>query len=197
MIDYYEIAKEINDVLINNCSDKSTRKITSELKKYFGNRFKEHYVAGANNNKEYLYDITVMPCSPLEIYKSKKSEYKIYLVMESELGGKSASSGTLVERNVIEDFFKILQARAQYKIMIGIYSGLNEENDIIQKRINKMDEIFRKSSNKEDVLVVLIKGTNQNRTSNQVQVIKPLIVNGFILSQTKEYEEIQLTTAST
>ena len=81
--------------------------------------------------------------------------------------------------------------------MIGIYSGLNEENDIIQKRINKMDEIFRKSSNKEDVLVVLIKGTNQNRTSNQVQVIKPLIVNGFILSQTKEYEEIQLTTAST
>ena len=53
--------------------------------------------------------------------------------MESELGGNQHHRVLWSKRNVIEDFFKILQARAQYKIMIGIYSGLNEENDIIQK----------------------------------------------------------------
>ena len=122
-----------------------------------------------------------MKFKPREIYKNDKESYKIDLVVESELGGESASSANSVERNVIEDFFKILQANAENKILIGIYSNKRRETNALENRIDNMFEIARKTDNQSPILVVLIEGVHSGR-SRQVKIKRPLNINGYIIT---------------
>lgn len=196
IFDYKIIFKNIKSIINNSCN-KCTKEITLDIKNYFKDKYSNiYYVAGANGNSQYLYDLTIMSCNPLNIYKLEKYKYNIYLVMESELGGYSASSADSVEKNFIEDFYKILQADAQYKIMIGIYSKYKNEDDasVLEDRIKKINEINKKSNNNKNILVILIKGTHISKKikSNQVQIDIPVVIHGYILSKRIEtaYKEI-------
>ena len=174
MIDYYKIFDELK-LKIVDLSSNDTSTITSAIKNYFYNKFKEYYVAGANGTNAYLYDISVMPCNPLDIYNNNMSEYKIYLAIESELGGESASSSKNVEKNVIEDFFKIVQALSDYKLFIGVYSKSKFEetkDEALKNRILKIENINNKSKNDTSILVIMIYGDHQLGNSRQIKIVK-------------------------
>lgn len=158
-----------------------TLDFTRAIVNYFKDKFSSHVFLSHVGKHEYLYDICVMDFHPLDIYKNDKDSYKVYLVVESELGGESASSANSVERNVIEDFFKILQANAENKILIGIYSSKCREANALNNRIDNMFKIARKTDNQTPILVVLIEGDHSGR-SRQVKIKRPLNINGFIIT---------------
>ncbi len=160
-----------------------TPDFTGAIVNYFKDKFSSHVVLSHVGKHEYLYDICVMDFHPLDIYKNDKDSYKVYLVVESELGGTSATSAKLVEKNVIEDFFKILQANAENKIFIGIYSGNQNESGVLENRIRKMFEISQKTDNQTQILVVLIEGVHSGDSRHrQVKIKNPLNINGFIIA---------------
>ncbi len=192
-MDYYEVFREIKTEILNKKSN-DTSLLTNTIKSYFSKKFSEYYVAGVNEKKEYLYDISVLTCSPLEIFNNDKCEYKVHLVVESELGGEGASSSNGVEKNVIEDFFKVIQALSDYKIFIGAYSKSGSENtdeEALKNRIKKMEIINNKSLNKTNIPVILINGDHVSGNSGQIKIVNPLAINGFILKPRMNYEEIE------
>ena len=162
-----------------------TPDFTGAIVNYFREKFSSYVVLSHGKPRkgsgEYLYDVCVMKFKPREIYKNDKESYKIDLVVESELGGESASSANFVERNVIEDFFKVLQANAENKILIGIYSSKCREANALNNRIDNMFKIARKTDNQTPILVVLIEGDHSGR-SRQVKIKRPLNINGFIIT---------------
>lgn len=191
-MDYYEVFNEIKKEILEKKTN-DTSYVTNTIKSYFAKKYTEYYVAGVNGNKEYLYDISVLTCNPLEIFNNNKCEYKLYLVVESELGGESASSSNNVERNVIEDFFKIIQTLSDYKIFIGVYSKANTENtneDALKNRIKKMEIINNKSVNRSNILVIMINGDHESGNSRQIKIANPIKINGFILRARMNYEEL-------
>ncbi|MCK5662712.1 MAG: hypothetical protein KAI17_04455 [Thiotrichaceae bacterium] len=181
MSEYQEIFDELVELLVGaDVSD--TTDITYLIKQFFWDRYSQHYVAGANN-KEFLFDVTVMSCDPLLAYKNENDEYKIYLAVESELGGESASSAKYVERNTIEDFMKLIFSIADRKVMIAAYSidsGDNEEN-ALASRIQKLKSINDKSKNETGILVIFIKGDHSIGNSRQVKIVTPMTICGYIL----------------
>ena len=185
-MDYNEIFQDLKIRLTDLSSTPArTPAFTRAIVNYFKDKFSSYVVLSNVNPRkgcgEYLYDICVMKFKPREIYKNDKESYKIDLVVESELGGESASSANSVERNVIEDFFKILQANAENKILIGIYSSKRRENNALGNRIDNMSKIARKTDNQKPILVVLIEGEHSGR-SRQVKIKRPLNINGFIIT---------------
>ena len=185
-MDYNEIFHGLKNQLTNPLiSLLRTPDFTRAIVNYFKEKFSSHVVLShakpRKGGGEYLYDICVMKFKPREIYKNDKESYKIDLVVESELGGESASSANSVERNVIEDFFKILQANAENKILIGIYSNKRRETNALENRIDNMFEIARKTDNQSPILVVLIEGVHSGR-SRQVKIKSPLNINGYIIT---------------
>jgi len=181
MSEYQEIFNELVELLVGaNTSD--TTDITHLIKQFFGDKYSQHYVAGPNN-KEFLFDVTVMSCDPLLAYKNENDEYKIYLAVESELGGESASSSKYVERNTIEDFMKLIFSIADRKVMIAAYSidsGYDEEN-VLASKIQKLKSINDKSRNETDILVIFIKGDHSIGNSRQVKIVTPMNISGYIL----------------
>jgi len=182
MIVYQDIYNELNNKLISSQTN-DTSIITKTIKNYFSDTFSQYYVAGTDTRPEYMLDITVMTCNPLEIFKNNKEEYKIILSVESELGGASASSPNNVEKNVIEDYFKILSVISDYKIIIGIYSipSSNNNTDILESRIIKIRDINKKSQNENDLLVILLEGNHNRGSSRQVKLNFPLLIHGYIV----------------
>lgn len=181
IMDYKDIFQNLKEHLTSLSSSIGTRGFTKEIVNFFKSKFPSHHVLSHVGSREYLYDICVLDFDPLDIHKNEKESYKIHLVVESELGGKSASSAKLVEKNVIEDFFKILQANAENKIFIGIYSSNRNETDALENRITKMFDIAKKTDNQSTILVVLIEGDHLGR-SRQVKIKRPLNINGYIMT---------------
>lgn len=185
-MDYNEIFQKLKHQLTTfSKTSIKTPDFTREIVTFFKNEYKSYLVLShdefCEESREYLYDICVMKFDPLEIYKNDKESYKIDLVVESELGGESASSANSVERNVIEDFFKILQANAEKKILIGIYSSKRSETDALNNRIKNMFEIAKKTDNQSPILIVLIEGEHP-KGGSQVKIKNPLKINGFIIT---------------
>jgi hypothetical protein len=182
MVVYQDIYNELSNKLIGSETN-DTSLITKTIKNYFSDKFSQYYVAGTDSRPEYMLDITVMTCNPLEIFQNNKEEYKIILAVESELGGNTASSPKNVEKNVIEDYFKILSVISDYKIIIGIYSIPSSDNntDILKSNIMKIQNINKKSQNKNDFLVILLEGNHTIGNSRQVKLNFPLLIHGYIV----------------
>lgn len=176
---YEEIYHELKNKILELQKFENTKEITNQIKSYFFEKFKDKYVAGFNGNKGFLFDISILDENPLNASKSNSKSLNLILAVESELGGESASCPKNVERNVIEDFLKILYSNAMYKIMIGAYSESND--DVLKDRLNKMIDIAHKTANTADILVILIKGSHKKGLSHQVKIIYPFEISGFIL----------------
>ena len=191
MNEYQEIFNELVQLLLEADSSDTTQ-TTSLIKQFFGIRYSDYYVAGSNNNKEFLFDVSVMSCNPLEVHENTHTEYKIYLAAESELGGKSASSSKKVEQNTIEDFLKLICANTERKVMIAIYSipSGHEEQPTLELKIQKLISINNKSNNEADILVIFIKGDHFLGSSRQVKIVTPMVIHGYILKKNKNYHEL-------
>ena len=182
---YKKIADDFEQFLKSNkddfCHDEKcdTREVTETIKKFFGEYFSKSFkVFTSNNANEFLYDITVMNCSPKEILSDSAVIPHIYLVAESELGGSGANSSKALLQNLSEDFFKILQSSAEFRIFIGINDAEN-----ITERIQLFQTAYEKMNQKNPILLILIKGErNKDVKGNQIQIDSKLSISNCILS---------------
>jgi len=189
MRSYSTIYKELVDfVEQKNTNDTST--LTSVVKEYFVHSYPNYYVAGAEGNPEFLFDISVLSCDPGLITNNEENEYTMALAAESELGGTSASASQSVENNVFDDFAKLLYANAPQKIMVSSYSvpvrpPSTKEAELARLK-RKYIEINNKSNNDTDILVLVLRGDHQSGSSRQIKIVYPLEINGFIIGKNKE-----------
>lgn len=190
MKSYQEIYNELKSLLITkNTNDTSS--VTNIIKEYFYNSYQDLYVAGACENSEFLFDISILSCDPYDITNYERTEYYLHIAIESELGGPSASSSKLVEKNVFFDFTKLLLSNANQKILIGAYSiplkpKSTKTNELMRLR-EKFNTINIKSNNKSDILVILILGTHTQDKSRQIKLSLPFQIDAFKISKNEPY----------
>ena len=168
-------------------SPTSTVDITSSIKDYFSNEYKNYTVLPNNNSGEYLLDIMVTSFTPLKIIDNNESTLSItndpievYIAVESELGGTGGSSAYGVHKNVVEDYLKLLLINSKYKIMVFTSLPYTNEEDHVEKRIDNLKDLYLKvCRNKQGILLIHLPGSQPN--SNQVQASVHEIT-GYIIS---------------
>lgn len=108
----------------NDCTTEMTKNIKEFVEEYF-NDDKDKIVYASGINQEFLYDVSVLTYNPNNLLDCKNDEFKIvdnkveaFMLLESELGGTSASGPQQVFINGVYDFSKLLIANSIYKVMI-------------------------------------------------------------------------------
>lgn len=158
-----------------------TQKITDAIKEYTKNFFKadnNKIVRYSDNGGEFLYDVSVLSFNPNNIVNSKNRKininnittYKAYLLLESELGGNSASSAYGVFKNVVEDFSKLLIGNSKYKVMIMAVSPYKGESNYIENRLEILQNIYDNSDCNSDISIIVIEGKHDGGKSNQIKL---------------------------
>ncbi|MDK0618477.1 hypothetical protein P5F24_11145 [Clostridium perfringens] len=147
-----------------------TKIITKNIKEYTKEFFEKDInkvVLYSKNGGEFLYDVSVLSFDPKKVIGSKKREiiinnnfleYNSFLLLESELGGESASSALGVFRNVVKDFLKLMIGNSKYKVMIMAVSPYKEEHNYIENRLKVLEELYKKSECNSDILILTIEG---------------------------------------
>ncbi|MCE9685133.1 hypothetical protein LZP73_02760 [Shewanella sp. AS16] len=170
----------------------STTDITSNIKEYFSRKFQDYTVLPNDNSGEYLLDVMVTNFTPLNIIESDRSSLSItldsienHIAVESELGGSGGSSAYGVQKNVVEDFVKLLLVNAKYKIMIFTSLPFAGERNHVSNRVGNLREIYLKvCQNDQGVLLVHLPGTQTSSTQVQASVHG---ISGFIISGNGEH----------
>lgn len=167
-----------------------TGDITKAIKDYTRDFFKDKndLVFSSEENSEYLYDVSVLTFDPKNVINNvdeiKYFEYKAYLLLESELGGPSATAYTQVFKNVLEDYLKLLIGKSEYKIMIMGLSPKRKETNYIENRIEIMKEIYEKSECESSILLVVIEGSNKDENGQTIQIkLDTSKIHAFILKR--------------
>ena len=157
-----------------------TDKIKTFTKKFFeSDPDKMVYYSG--NPSEFLYDISVLSFNPKDIIENNNNnndiiinsnykKYNSFLLLESELGGVSASSPKGVFKNVVEDFSKLLIGNSKYKIMIMALSPYSKEKNYKENRLEILKRIYINSNCNSDMLIVVIEGDHNGKNSNQIKL---------------------------
>lgn len=173
---FFDLEKYLKGVFLENKID--TTSMTREIISFFKSRFEStefatHYADSKNNKSEFLYDFSVTTSNTENL---KERTGKLLLAMESELGGSGASSSKYVVRNALQDFSKLLQSKAKYRIMIAIY-----DNDILKEYDIFKNEYLQQEEH-SPILLILIKGNHSKEKHRQIQVSSPLNLSNFILA---------------
>jgi len=127
-MNYETFYYELKAFLIEKSSN-STTKVTKNIKDFvvtYFNDDKNKIVYTSGINQEFLYDVSVLTYNPNNLLKCENSKFSItyskvesFMILESELGGTSASGPQKVFKNAVFDFSKLLVANSKYKIMIS------------------------------------------------------------------------------
>lgn len=190
-LNYFEIYEDLKKWLICK-KPTATTDITSSIKEYFSIKYQDYTVLPNDNSGEYLLDVMVTNFTPLDIIESDRNNLSItldsienHIAVESELGGSGGSSAYGVQKNVVEDYVKLLLVNAKYKIMIFTSLPYANENNHVANRVDNLREIYLKvSPNNQGVLLVHLPGTQPN--SNQVQACVAGL-SGHIISGNGEH----------
>ncbi|MBI5993066.1 hypothetical protein ACV30Q_15315 [Clostridium perfringens] len=163
---FEELKKELKGL-------KKTNEVTNKIKEYTKNfeSNKDKIVLYSNNGGEFLYDISVLTFNPNNIIKGENKKitindrslkYNSFLLVESELGGESASSALGVFRNVVKDFLKLIIGNSRYKVMIMAISAYKDEVDYIKNRLEVLSELYERSECNSDILIIAIEGYHKD-----------------------------------
>lgn len=186
VIKYSEVYFGLTDWLLVN-EPKSTKDITSSIKNYFSDRFKRWTVLPNQNSGEYLLDVMVTNFTPLEILGNVAKEISVcdgqitnYISVESELGGSGGSSAFGVQKNVVEDYVKLLLVNSKYKIMIFTSLPYDGEENHVANRVDNLRVVYEKvCHNEQGVLLVHLPGGKQDSGKVQASIQG---ITGYIIS---------------
>ena len=113
-LNYFELFVDLRDWLVDK-NPTLTSDITSSVKSYFSDKYQNHTVLPNDNSSEYLLDVMVTSFTPLNILDNTGNTIVVpdtpiinYIAVESELGGTGGSSAYGVQKNVVEDYVKLL-----------------------------------------------------------------------------------------
>ena len=103
-----------------------------------------------------------------------------YIAVESELGGTGGSSAYGVQKNVVEDYVKLLLVNSKYKIMVFTSLPYSGELNHVANRVNNLKDIYIKvCPNEQGVLLVHLAGSQPVSTQVQASVSD---ITGYIIS---------------
>lgn len=181
-----------------NCAD--TNSITQEIKRFFDDRYSSRgfQVIYSTNPSEYMFDLVVSNFSPYTLVTKRNSRLlisarspKVYLTLESELGGSGGGSQKKLQQNVVEDFAKLLISKSEKKIIVFTSLGYRDENNHPENRVENLYDLYARL-NKDDSRVFAIH-INGSKPNNQVTVL-PVGTASFRFFEflTSGYIEIQV-----
>lgn len=175
----------------------STSIITESIKIFTENFFKNDknkYVYHAKNKSEFLYDISVLTFMPFDILQlqnktalinTKFNMYNAFMLIESELGGESASGPGTTFKNVMNDFAKLLIGNSKHKIMIMALSPYKNETNFIQNRLKFIKQVYNQSNCNSEMFLIIIEGYHPNQKKNLSRQIRLYTnkIHSFMLSR--------------
>lgn len=199
VVSYRNIFEGIVDKLVCFEFD-DTKEVTQKIKEYFHQSYENdtHHVLSSLNStsKEYLLDVLVTNFRPLNViaqdgrkFKLANSAPQVFLAVESELGGVSASGPLNVQRNAIEDFIKLTLINSEYKVMIFTslkYKG-EDTSSYITDRFADFAEIYNNSmANENGLLLIHIESTEESGKQVKVDLRNKNNFTGLILNKNEE-----------
>lgn len=182
-MNYASIFKELK-ASIQLCNN-DTRTVTINIKNYFKHKFEsEFYVYYHGNGQEFIYDISIFDLDINNIIN--KNKITLYCAVESELGGKSASSKLSLLKNIKVDFLKLLFSSSKNRIMIASYTkNAKDLIDSPEEFCNQLFNLYLSSDNLNPLLLILIKGEHNLKSNNSRQVKLLIIeenIHGYIFN---------------
>lgn len=105
-------------------------------------------------------------------------------MLESELGGESASSASGVFKNVVKDFSKLLIGNSEHKVMVMALSGYKNEDNYIGSRIEILYKIYLNSNCNSEILLIIIEGDHNGGNSRQIKLDTSKI-KGYLIGRDK------------
>jgi hypothetical protein len=178
-----------------------TTEITKAIKTYFRNAYHDFNVhCSSDSSSEYMVDVLVTNFNPTALVQRVSlaqegslaqnfslalvpTSLEVHLAVESELGGKSASSPLGVMRNVMEDFLKLLLISAKHRVMIMTSLPYSGEQQHVEARVEILRRLYALFPTVDSgALIVHFAGGQPN--SSQVQVtLNDASISGFLLSR--------------
>ncbi len=167
----------------------STRETTTAIKQYFQNTFcSEHQVLCSHaEGKEFGIDVLVTSFNPKNIVAKGTldltvSTVRVFLAVESELGGVSASSAYGLMRNVVEDYLKLLITRCEARIMIFTSLPYKGELKHVENRVEKLRKLYASVTGLDSGVLLIHLDGNQIRSSQVQTIISNESIRGFIVA---------------
>ncbi|WP_143195571.1 hypothetical protein [Archangium sp. Cb G35] len=121
----------------------------------------------------------VVELGPLRVLPTSAG---VHLAVESEIGGKSASSAYGVMKNVVEDYLKLLIVQAEHRVMIFTSLPYAGENEHVLNRVEVLRDLYSRASGvTTGMLLFHLAGSQPHSTQVQVSVATGTI-RGFVIS---------------
>lgn len=189
-----EIYKKISSKLIEELgllTDTSTSNITSKIKLFFKSAYLDkqvYYSHKEEKNKEFLWDITILNYKQ-DFKEEITSDFtqELFCIVESELGGVSASSPIGVQKNLRFDFHKLMHGKATMKFFIGAYS-IGESKNIVKDRVEDLYKIYKSYDETTPVCLILIEGFHNRRNNKSRQIkVDTSLCSAFVLEPEEYY----------
>jgi hypothetical protein len=202
----YIFYRELFESFVANVSEErhvSTQEITQKIKKFFRVTYSNtHQVLCGYRDpegratSEYIADILVTTFDPKKMVlpadggneastrlQIASRPMRVFLAVESELGGVSASSALGVMRNVVEDYLKLMLIRTKYRVMVFTSLPYQNETHHVESRVNQLRELYQRAGCTDSgVLLIHLLGAPR-ASSSQVQTsIRRASIRGFLIS---------------
>ncbi|MGE8452951.1 MAG: hypothetical protein ACN6OP_20495 [Pseudomonadales bacterium] len=181
----------------------STQEITQKIKSFFRATYSNtHQVLCGYRDpegratSEYIADVLVTTFDPKKVVTPASagkeastrlhipsSPMRVFLAVESELGGVSASSALGVMRNVVEDYLKLMLIRTKYRVMV--FTSLPYRNELhhVESRVNQLRELYHQAGcNDSGVLLIHLLGAPRTSSSQVQTSIRRTSIRGFLIS---------------
>jgi hypothetical protein len=167
----------------------STREITLSIKALFRNYFGPRFTVlfGHEKGSEYMADVLITSFDPKHLIQSGSldllpEQIEVYLVVESELGGKGGSSAYGVMKNVVEDYVKLLILQAEFRVMVFTSLPYVSEKDHVRNRVEILRQLYKRTSGlTSGVLLIHLNGSQPRSTQVQASAAHHDI-QGFLIS---------------
>ena len=167
----------------------ATKDITRSIKRMFRDYFAPPYtvLCGHEKGSEYMADVLVTSFDPKNLIQPGSlaivpESIGVHLAVESELGGKSASSAYGVMKNVVEDYVKLLVLQAEFRVMIFTSLPYRHEQDHLRNRVDTLRQLYlRTPGAASGVLLIHLQGAQVRSTQVQASTA-PHHIRGFVIS---------------
>lgn len=187
MINYRTLFDSFRNEIASDANLK-TPDITKKIKEFFAKEFQDYFVAPLGKEKEFLVDIFVSNANPRTLHSNpSKNGLRVILAVESELGGEGGGAQGYLQRNVLEDFSKLLVIRAEYKVLVFTSLPYADEEGHIKNRVDEINSIYKNSGEPGSILLIHLQSdaqkTAKGHPTNPKVSLKQDRMSGYVLSK--------------
>lgn len=183
MINYQELFTKFRTQIASDI-DTKTPDITNKIKEFFQGEFSKYFIAPGDGAAEFLVDVFVSTRNPRAC---SEEELKVILAVGSELGGAGGGSQGYLQKNVLEDFAKLLVIQSEYKILIFTSLPYANESNHLENRVCEIDQAYRSAGSPGNILLIHLQAeaqkTERGNPTNPKVSLKHGGISAWLLSK--------------